>query len=892
MTSFAFQPPIATKLFPSRSAGDLIARPRLAAPPALLAGAPLVVTVVGPAGYGKSTLMACWAELLSLHAMHWAWLTLDEDDDDPARLVAYLSESLRGRGMGPPRVAPAPPPAQLTLEHLSAQLAAIDMPFVLFLDDLHTVSSQPALQVIEWIVLHSPSTVRVVIGSRGVPRLRLNPIRMRGQLSTIDAAQLRFDAEEGQRFLRTRLGATLEATTVDKLVRYTEGWPAGMQLATLTLTDTERRSQMVEGFVDTPRDLIDYLSELLTDQFDEDTRAFVFTAAHFPRVCGDLLIAATGFSDARERLLALHRGGLFLVALDAENEWFRFHHLVGRYFLSHLKPSGHDAQRTLGAPLRGAQWLQAQGLVAEAIGSAIEARAWEQACSWLSDCIEQRSLLGSVHLSILRWLKAIPEAWVDRYPRVLAYGALALTSGHRSEESDRQFARLEACLSRLEQSPDAPPREAETLRRTVQAHRAIHLCTQEHSEQALQSAVQWLERWPDAPPLERGLVQTALSYGTLFVGKPHEAQHHAHAAQEALTQTHDPVGLAWHRRLEVLLAMSLGDYRRARECSERSAQLLLEQLGASQGEISLFHTVQALVAYEFDELATARFHLEAGETNTHGIALAATSIIQPTLQARLLFRDGSIKGALATLHTGQSRARDLRLESVEIALVGEECIWLCRLGRHAEAARIAAAHPQLSWRPVADPQTLVLWASLQPVSIRIRMRQEPAEVAALLTEALPAMRAIRKQLPLVKMLVLHAAAMDLKTQRDAVLEALAEAARIGSSQGYKRVFIDDAPLLQPLLDALRAPELEWIDAALRSAPTVPTTPQVGHHETLTQRELIILKKLDTDLANKAIAESLFISEGTLKWHLHNVYGKLNVRSRPGARARARALNLL
>ena len=889
MTSFALQPLIATKFFPSRSAGDLIARPRLPAPTALLAGTPLVVTVVGPAGYGKSTLMADWADLLRRHASPWAWLTLDEEDDDPARLIAYLSASLQGQGVTPQQV--PPPSPQLTLERLSVQLEAVGTPFVLFLDDLHAVRSPAALHVIEWIVHHAPSTVRFVIGSRGAPRLRLNAIRLRGHLHTVDAAQLRFDAEEGLRFLRARLGPSLEAATVDKLVRYTEGWPAGLQLATLTLSDTGRRTEIVEGFGQTPRDVIDYLSELLTDQFDDDTRAFVFAAAHFPRMCGELLAAATGFVDARERLLTLHRRGMFLVALGDDDEWFRFHHLVGRYFLSHLKPAGAQAQSVLEAPLRGARWLHAQGLVAEAIGAAIEARAWEQACRWLSDCIEQRSLLGSTHLSILRWLKAIPEPWVDRFPRVLAYGALALTSGHRSDESDRQFARLEARLSLLEQAPDAPSREADSLRRTVQAHRAIRLCTQEHSEDALQSAVQWLARWPDAPPLESGLVQTALSYGTLFVGKLHEAQHHAHAAQETLTLTNDPVGLAWHRRIEVLLALSLGDYRRARECCERSSRLLLDRFGASQGEISLFHTVRAVVAYEFDELEDARSHLVAGETNTYGIALAATGSIQPTFQARLLFREDSVKAALATLHAGQARARQLQLGSVEIALIGEECIWLCRLGRHAEAARLAGSYPPLAWRPVMDPQTLVVWAALQPVSARIRMHTARAEVAALLNDGVFAMRAIRKQLPLVKLLVLRAAALDLGTQRDAVLQALEEAARIGSAQGYKRVFIDDAALLRPLLDALRSPELEWIDSALRNTPPA-TKPGIGAQEALTQRELIILKKLDSDLANKAIAESLFISEGTLKWHLHNIYGKLNVRNRPGALTRAKALNLL
>jgi LuxR family maltose regulon positive regulatory protein len=332
---------ITTKLRPPRTRPNLVARPRLREALDLGEGCPLTL-VSAPAGFGKTTLLAEWLEERSeVEAV--AWVSLEASDNDPARFLAYLVGGLREVGGGiregvlSSLNSPEPPLMEVVVGVLVNDLAEAGRGLTVVLDDYHEIHSESVHEAVSLLLEHLPENVRLVIASRTDPPLPLPRLRARGQMAELRAADLRFTPEEASAFLGDAMGLALSAEDVAALEGITEGWIAALQLAALSMQDREDVSGFVGSFSGSNRHVLDFLAEEVLERRPEEVREFLLATSVLERMSAPLCDTLTGRSGGQEMLKSLERKNLFVVALDNERRWYRYHHLFADFLRGRLK---------------------------------------------------------------------------------------------------------------------------------------------------------------------------------------------------------------------------------------------------------------------------------------------------------------------------------------------------------------------------------------------------------------------------------------------------------------------------------------------------------------------------------------------------------------------------
>jgi LuxR family transcriptional regulator, maltose regulon positive regulatory protein len=894
---------IQSKLFPATGTRKPLPRPRLDSSSDVLDGIFPVVVVAAPAGYGKSTLMARWHARLLERKVPCAWLSLDEDDNDATRFLRHLIAALQkanahiGKDFAEDLGADFASASRSVLEAIAADLAQVQHRIVLFLDDLQLVEDSEVRGILNWLINYAPRALQYVIGTRQDPGLRLSGLRVRCQLLELGVEQLQFDAAEVAQFYRSRLGRDLPALDLRTLLTKTEGWPAALELAALVLAGSGEPKAFIQHFAGTDTSVVDYLCDMVLSQMDEQTRDIVFRISMFDRICAPLARAVTDRNDAEEALLGLRTRNLFLIPLDRSWEWVRFHHLVGEFFReTYHRIAPAQASECL---VRGARWLHANAHVEEAVNYMIRAQEWEQATHWAADSVEELVFRRGYHQTILRWMNALPEAYVDRYPIIRIQYAFALSFYPRHQEYEAQIYRLQQLLQNLEAQArhDAPG--TDELRCAVEMQVAMSVGLRDDGMRGGELAAAWLARWPEASLRRKGVMGNVLSFG-------HKTRGHIDRGLEMIAETRRWLersegyyALSWTAYLEAVLHLKRGSYFDSRLACTRGLELAERKLHGHPGQTSMLHTLLAGISYEFDEIEQALAHLELARTSVKEYAHADAVIIAYLTQARIqhLRQDGS--GALAMLREGQELGEQRGWRRVTLSLAAEECRSLARAGQHEEARLVATRFDfqELPSRSGAAP--LSSDKALRAAS-RYLLKQSPRVVVEALDTAIENSQQRELAHRSVELLILRALAKKEDGDWASALADVRRALTIAAPRNYVRTFLDEGRELGVLIDRLDMEQLRGSEAAplarrLQRAvytPHVRDNAPIGMGEELTKRELSILKRLETGLSNKEIAEAIFVSEGTLKWHLHNVYGKLNVKNRSGAMARARALGML
>ncbi len=895
-----------SKLFPAAGTGRPLPRPRIDAPREVLEGTCPVAVLTAPAGYGKSTLMVKWHAGLTARGVASAWLSLDEDDDDPVRFMRYLVAALQtaDRRVGK-TVAGALAGSDVSaggkavLESLASDLAKSQRRVVLFLDDLQRVRQPEVIDTVAWLVNYAPHNVQIVIGSREEPNLRLAALRVRRQLFEIDLQQMRFDLEEVAHFCRSRLGRDLSESQLRRLVETTEGWPAALELAMLALEDANDPAALVENLEGTDRRVVDYLGEVLLARMDQRNRTFVSCIALFDRFDAALARAASKEDGAAGLLDELRARNLFLIPLDRAGEWMRFHHLVGAFFRERfIREQPSQARDAL---VRGAHWLHAAGYVEEAIQCALRAQDWEQATRWVAACVEEVSLLRGQHETVLRWMNALPSAWVDRYPVIRAQYAFTLSFYSHRVDYEGQVQRLQVLLETLEADAQADAAAIGQLRCAVEFQDALATALRDDGVRGGELAAEWLARWTDAPIVQKGVMGNVRAFGHKVAGDIERGLAGVAETRRWLEGGENQYGLAWTACVEALLHLECGDWIEARSACEDGLELIERTLHGHPAHAGVLHSLLAAISYEFDELADAGEHMEFGMSSVDDYAPADVVILAYRTRARLQRLRHDEEGGLGILRDGQVIGRRRGLRRVVLALAAEECGALVRAGRHDDA-RLAAVRAgfsdPLGAQAEADPARLM---AARHCSLLLTA---PELAIGALDAAIEHCQARGLDYRCVELLLLRAMARAREARWETALDDLCEALSLAAPRGFTRVFLDDSDGLRPLFHRLD-PERQCgsgsaalarkLQQAMRQDPIAgrqPCTANAPPPEELTPRELAILKRLESGLSNKEIAESIFISEGTLKWHLHNVYGKLGVKNRSGALTRARTMGLL
>lgn len=424
---------LVTKLHPPSVAPQTVVRERLF--DRLCDGKGLKLTLVAcPAGFGKSTLLAAWREREAAQRPV-AWVTLDEGDNDAVVLWSHVIAALC-------HARPALPHATLAALVSSAPVLEVVLPRLvnalaqcgetaLILDDFHRLSSATSRDSFAWFVDHVPSSVQVVLATRTDPALPLGVLRAHGQLLELRVDELRLTEREAGEFLNGRLALDLASADVDLLVARTEGWPAGIYLAALSLAGKPDKPALVKAFDGTSAHIVDFLSSEVLAAYEPELQTFMLRTSILERFCAELCDAVLDDATSTDALRSLARSNLFLVALDDRRHWFRFHHLFAQ--LLRVELQRREPRLVRGLHQRAYEWHAAFGTTDEAIHHAVSAEAFDAAGELIAQTWVHYANAGRT-TSVLDWLARFPDDVLEADSRLLL--AKAWMSALRGREDD------------------------------------------------------------------------------------------------------------------------------------------------------------------------------------------------------------------------------------------------------------------------------------------------------------------------------------------------------------------------------------------------------------------------------------------------------------------------
>jgi len=346
--------------------------------------------ISAPAGFGKTTLVIEWAEKRDRPI---AWLTLDEGDNDPARFWAYFIAALQTiyEGIGEAALiafqSHQHPPIEALLTDIINEIAAIPDPspgssvsgFTLVLDDFHVIANPQINDALTFLINNLPSQMHLVLSCRADPNLPLARLRSRGQLTEIRAVDLRFTPDEAAAFLNDGMGLGLSAAEITALDKRVEGWIAGLQMAALSMRGRKDVSGFIKSFSGSHRFVLDYLVEEVLDQQSSDIQEFLLRTSILKRMTAPLCNAVMDRDDSQAILAQLEQANLFLIHLDDQRRWYRYHHLFADLLRSRVEQAQPDLVLTLHC--RASEWYENEEFVAEAVVHAIAGKAYARAAT-------------------------------------------------------------------------------------------------------------------------------------------------------------------------------------------------------------------------------------------------------------------------------------------------------------------------------------------------------------------------------------------------------------------------------------------------------------------------------------------------------------------------------
>jgi LuxR family maltose regulon positive regulatory protein len=864
---------LTTKLQVPPLRSSLVPRPRLIA--RLNAGRNgKLVLVSAPAGYGKTTLVAEWLAQCDAAALKAAWLSLDENDNDPVRFLAHLIAALRqiDPGLGEATLsmlqAPQPPPPEAVITALINDIASLPTSFVLTLDDYHVIRELGIHKQLDFLVEHQPPQLHLVVITREDPLLPLARLRARGQMVEIRQEDLRFTLEECADFLHRVMDLNLSPSDIASLERRTEGWIAGLQLAGLSMRGRDDLPGFIEAFTGSSHYVLDYLVEEVFGRQPADVQDFLLKTSILDRFTAPLCDAVTQQTHSREMLQAFDQGNLFIVALDQSHTWYRYHRLFAELLRQRLRAVGTISESALHRS--ACQWFTGEELFPEAIHHALAGEDWGRAAELVSG--QSVSMLGRGELiTLLGWIKSLPDEAICARPELCRDYGWALTLTGRLDEADVYLKRAEEAA-----------RGNDALLGEILVAQAYNRRARGDNPQAIERARRALSLLPQADSLNRGLVALTLGLAYWSCGNLREAEQAFLETDQAAQQSNNP-----YARLTALTYLGIiqGIYGRLHRAEELCRRVV--ELGGHAPPVAPACIELGALLYEWNDREAAARQVQMG-----------IELSQRTGN-RMIESDGYRTLASLLQAGGDPGAALTALEKMDQLALSHEVTPLTRLRNAACHVQVALAQGDFAgasrWaEQVTDAADgSLFYPRLGLTSARLLLAQGRKNEAARELEGLyETARLAGWDSGMIEVRALQAMAAE---PADA-LHFLEDALRKAQPEGFIRTFTDKGEPMKALLERLkseggeRKPYILTILAAFGG--TVKASPSQPMNEPMSERELEILRLLAEGLSNREIAERLVITVGTAKSHVHNILEKLGGNSRAQAVAKARELGLL
>ncbi len=914
-------PLLATKLYIPPPRPNVVRRPRLIE--RLNEGLDRdrkLTLISAPAGFGKTTLLSEWVASCQRPA---AWLSLDEGENDPTRFLAYLVAAAQtvvadiGEGVLGALQSPQPPPPEAILTTLLNEITTLPDHFVLVLDDYHVIDATSVDSVLTFLLEHLPAQMHLVVATREDPQLPLARLRARGYLTELRAVDLRFTPAEAAEFLNAAMGLRLSPEDMAALEDRTEGWIAGLQLAALSMQGHEDASGFVRAFAGDHRYIVDYLVDEVLARQPASVRSFLLQTAILDRLYGPLCDAVTGQEDGTARLEALERGNYFVVPLDDQRRWYRYHHLFADVLHPRLLAEQPDQVATLHR--HASAWYEQHGAAADAIRHALAAGDFARAADLVERAVPSMRQ-SRQEAAVLGWLRALPDELIQQRPvlsvwyahALLASGELEGVEGRLRDAErwlDTSAAEAGAMAGRSARREGASAESAEMvvvdqkafqhLRGTIAVARAARSLALGDVAATVQHAKQALEVVREDDHVGRGGAVALLGLAS-WVSGDLETAYRTYAEGMARVQRAGHLSDAINGVIALAeIRIAQGRLREAMHQYERGLQLATQQDAPMlRGAADMYVGMSELLR-EQNDLNAATHQLVRSHELGEQAGMPQYPYRWRVAMARIREAQGDLDGALALLQEAERRYVSDFFPHVRPIAALRARLWVAQ-GKLGDALGWAreqglSAEDELSYLREFEHITLarVLLARYQHDRADERSLRE---AIALLERLLTAAEAGGRTGSVLDILVVQALAHQARGDLAAALMPLRQALMLAEPESYVRLFVDEGRRMAALLQAAvqHGTATTYMRQLLTAFGTAEDKPfaQQNLIEPLSDRELEVLRLLGTDLDGPEIARELTVSLNTVRTHTKNIYSKLGVNNRRAAVRRAEELEIL
>jgi LuxR family maltose regulon positive regulatory protein len=897
-------PILATKLYIAPTRVKIVLRHRLIE--RLNVGLHHKLTLISaPAGFGKTTLVSEWVAGCGQPV---AWLSLDEGDNDLVRFISYLIAALQTikAGIGERLLAvlqsPQPPSTESILTTLLNEITTVPDNFVLVLDDYHVIDSKPVDEVLTFLLEHLPPQMHLIIASREDPHLPLARLRARGQLTELRAADLRFIPAEANDFLNQVMDLNLSMEDITALETRTEGWIAGLQLAAISMHGHQNPASFIKSFTGSHHFVLDYLIEEVLHQQPEVVQTFLLRTSILDRMCGPLCDAVLGSPSAsgQETLEYLERTNLFIVPLDSERRWYRYHHLFGDLLRLRLGKPKEFAEFNL----RASQWHEENGDLGAAFHHAIAAGDFVRAAglaeaAWhgMEESFQTAGWLG--------WVKKLPEEVIHARPALCVQLGWAFSLAGEPETSEIYLQNAEQTLAGAVDKAELKP-----FLGSIALARAYNAQVQGNLADTVKYAEQAIQLIPENDSYRRSQATMALECSHWASGNLESAIQAIGDWMETMTKLGNHVFVVASAFGVADLLVGLGRLSEAERTYLDALQLAAQHSPEAELITAHHHLGLSMIYRQRGEDTLAAHRLKrAAELGLH-TPLADWQYRWDVAQAQLKETAGDLESALALLDEAkrgyiQTVVPDLRPIASLKAHIYLKQGWPDKTRAWAEERGLSLVD-EVSYLHEFEHLTLARLEIANPL------------VNTLLARLLQAAEAQKRWGSALDILLVQALAHEAQGNRPQALAALERALSLAEPEGYVRIFVDEGErmrlliadyrlLIEKRLNSLHLESderlLAYLDRLLTSFPVgaiADLSPQSKISnlqskilpEPLSERELEVLRLLRSELSGPEIAQRLIVSLHTLRSHTNNIYNKLGVNNRRAAVRRAEELDLL
>lgn len=879
-----------------------------------------IFLVSAPAGFGKTTCVSQWVNALKQFPV--TWLSLDSADDDPGRFFAYLLAALQnidehiGHEIAGTFRAGQLPPAEVISTTLINDILDFDREFFLILDDFHVLQEGLILEFFENLLANLPPRLCLILITREDPPLPLAQLRANNRLTEIRAKDLRFRKEDIERFLREVMGLSISPSDVDILEDKTEGWIAGLQLAGLSLREQDDPSDFIANLSGSHRHILAYLTEQVLDRQPEEIREFLFETSILDKLNADLCDAVTGRDDSRAILERLFNANLFLIPLDDEGEWYRYHHLFADLLRTLQKARQSD--KTAEPHRRASQWFAQADMLNDAIRHALAAEEYPLAVDLLEGHALDMVMQGYAK-TVNGWVEALPANWCSQSPR----SNLALAWAHLLRGAYTQASPYLERLNGLFLGSQEIEAERQSLKAEWLVMQSLLLNRQGKIRESFATAEEALGLVSSDDHRVRSLAQFCLAAIYRTVGKDESAietyqsaLQSSRAAGNIIVEMLSTSGLAEmaFERGQLHLAYEIAAPIHAQIERSRSLPPISTVVFGILGEVS-YQWYQTEQARQYYERALQLSTLGGYNSGTIGCRV---------FFSRLFQLEGELESAVSEIQKAFELMQVDTPDYVRKEAVSQRVrVYLAR--GQLSAAKMALQAQGFSFGdrfscPELTPDLNINYSAglLCNSSLRFLLYQAQAgsdtaglksgiELANQLFSSALASQSI---LIALETLLLRAQMYAMLGEATASLADYVKAVQLGEPEGILSVFVEHGqPVAETLTEMIKRKQLGGVQteyvkrildpfsthrsfdegpAPVSSAGTGPET----LIEPLTERELEVLGLMAEGLKYQEIAAKLFISHNTVRFHVKAIYGKFNVNNRTLAIEKARQLQIL